>query len=54
MKLKKEDIIHAVLEEECPMLADLDLDSMSKDDIVDHLASSCCPVLEKLSGIDNH
>jgi hypothetical protein len=52
MKLKKSDIIHAVNEEECPMLADLDLDDMTKEDIVDHLASACCPVLNRLAGIE--
>jgi hypothetical protein len=49
--MSKDDIIHAVNEDECPMLADLDLDSMSKDDIIDHLASACCPTLERLAGI---
>ncbi len=30
------------------MLIDLPLDSMRKEDIIDHLETACCPVLKNL------
>jgi hypothetical protein len=52
MKLSKDEIIHAVHEEECPMLANLNLKTITKDKLIEHLKDACCPVLEKLAGIE--
>jgi hypothetical protein len=51
MKLSKDEIIHAVHESECPMLQDLNLKTITKENLIQHLSEACCPVLEKLSGI---
>ena len=50
-KLTKDQIIDAVQESQCPMLVDLNLKTISKDNLITHLSDACCPVLEKLAGI---
>ena len=49
--MKKEEIVDAVKEAECPMLDDLNLETISKDKLIKHLTNACCPVLEKLAAI---
>jgi hypothetical protein len=51
-KLSKGTIISAVHEAECPMLADIDLETISKQNLIEHLTEACCPVLEKLAGAE--
>lgn len=49
--MTKEEIVDAVEEAECPMLADLNLETISKPKLIKHLTDACCPVLEKLAGM---
>lgn len=47
--MSKEELIDAIHKEKCDMLMGLPLESMRKEDIVDHLKNSCCEVLKRLS-----
>lgn len=47
--MTKGEIVDAVEEAECPMLNDLNLETISKDKLIKHLTNACCPVLEKLA-----
>ena len=46
--MTKEALIAMIKKAKCDMLEGLPLQYMSKEDIVEHLADSCCPELRKL------
>lgn len=46
--MTKEDIIRIVQQSNCKMMFGLPLYSMSKQEIIEYLKKSCCPVLKKL------
>ena len=46
--MTKEQLIDVVEKAKCKMLNGLNLHSITKEDIVEHLEKSCCPVLKKL------
>jgi hypothetical protein len=47
-KFSKEKIISEVNEAECPMMENLNLEKISKTELILHLADSCCPVLKDM------
>jgi len=47
-KFSKEEIISEVNIAECPMMEDLNLEKISKTNLIKHLADSCCPVLKDM------
>jgi hypothetical protein len=46
--LDKDELVYAVEMSGCKKMEGLDLDEMTKDEIVEHLHKSCCPVLKNL------
>ena len=48
VSLTRDELIFRVKGAGCKMLDRLDLEQMSKDDIIRHLKKSCCKVYEKL------
>jgi len=50
--MDKDTIIEAVRSEKCPMLDHLNMKESTKKEIVEALVEACCPVLEKLAGIE--
>jgi hypothetical protein len=47
-KFSKEEIISEVNIAECPMMENLNLEKISKTNLIKHLADSCCPVLKDM------
>jgi hypothetical protein len=50
--MDKDTIVEAVRSEKCPMLDHLNMKEATKKEIVKALTEACCPVLEKLAGMD--
>lgn len=46
--MTKEDIITEIKKAKCKKLKGLALYSLTKQQLIDHLAQSCCPVLKEL------
>ena len=49
--ISKEELIFRVRGANCKMLVKLNLEKMTRDQILEHLRTSCCPVLKKLESI---